>query len=108
MRHGMHGFLGDYSAARRAFMSAYAVSISVESAAIESYVDVRFEGVYIAERGIPHTHGRMSIMQQLPNILSAPAHSLEPPPRCLPQLLGMFIEPQLNGDIKFGRTGEPK
>ena len=46
----------------------------------ESHVDVRREGVDVAECGFIYTRGRMTVVQQLPNVITARTHDFEPLP----------------------------
>jgi hypothetical protein len=75
-------------------------------AAKETDIDVRCEGIDIGECRITYTRGRMAIMQQLSNIVSAVAHNLKPVLRDCPQITGMLIYPTLNRRILSNRTGE--
>src|SRR5690606_4891194 len=62
----------------------------------ESHVDVSSESIDVTERRILHARGRMTVMQQLPNILSARAHDLEPTLRDISQRAGMLLHPALD------------
>ena len=63
-----------------------ALGIGNLGAAKEPDVDVSFEGIDIAECCITDARGRMAVMQQLSNIVAAPAQDLEPALRDRSQL----------------------
>src|SRR5579872_5733600 len=57
----------------------------------ESDIDVRFERIHIPECRIGYTCGRMAIMQQLSNVVSASSHDRKPLPCDHPQFAGMLM-----------------
>ena len=83
-----------------------ALRIANLGAAKEPDIDVSREGIDIGECRITYTRGRMAIMQQLSNIVSAVAHKLKPVLRDCPQITGMLIHPTIDSRILLDRTGE--
>src|SRR2546423_1599143 len=71
-------------------------------------IDVSCEGIDIAERRIIYTRGRMTVMQQLSNIVSAVAHDFKPALRDRCQFISMLTHPDLNRWISLDRSGESK
>ena len=74
----------------------------------EPDIDVSLEGIDIGECRITYTRGRMAIVQQLSNIVSAVAHDLKPALRDRPQFTRMLMHPDLDSWISLDRTGEPQ
>lgn len=48
--------------------------IGEDGAAVEPHVHVSRERIHVAERGIAHTGRRLLVMQQLADVVPAPAH----------------------------------
>lgn len=66
------------------------------------------ERIDVTECRVPDTRCRMTVMHQLPDVVSAGAHHLEPVLRDLPQIIGILAHPDINGWLSFDRTGEPE
>jgi hypothetical protein len=90
----------------RAFQQAN--GIGYLRAAKEPDIDVSFEGIDIGECRISDTRGRMAIMQQLSNIVSAVAHDLKPALRDRSQFTRMLMHPNVDRWISPDRTWEKK
>jgi len=67
----------------------------------EPDIDMTCEGIDIGECRITDTRGRMAIMQQLSNIVSAVAHGLKPAPRDRPQFTRMLTHPDVDSRISL-------
>ena len=74
----------------------------------EPDIDVSCEGIDIGECRITYTRGRMAIMQQLSNIVSAVAHDLKPALRDRPQFTRMLMHPDFDRRIALDRSGKPQ
>src|SRR5262249_16276616 len=77
-------------------------------AAEETDVDVIWEGIEVTESRIADARGRMAVMQQLPDVVSAVAHDLEPAPRDRSQFPGMFPHPDVDRRISLYRRRKPQ
>src|SRR5687767_7264022 len=70
-------------------------------------IDVSREGIYIGECRITDTRGRLVIVQQLSNIVSAVAHDLEPALRDRGQFIRLLAPPGFDRRISPHRTRKP-
>src|SRR4051794_12214827 len=78
-----------------------ALRIGNLGAAKETNVDVRFEGIHVGKGGVADTRGRMAIMQQLSNVVSAAAHGLKPAARDRAQSIPMLVHPDLDRGVSL-------
>ena len=62
----------------------------------EPDIDVGSEGINVGKCRIPYTCGRLAIMHQLSNIVSADTHDVEPLPRDRPQFTRMLVHPDVD------------
>src|ERR1700722_19104886 len=67
----------------------------------KSYIHVRGEYVYVAERDVPQTRCRKAVMQNLPHFVSALSHHLKPAMRDGSQFTRMLFHPGIDGGIPF-------
>jgi len=85
-----------------------ALGIRQLGAAKEADIHVIPERIDVTECGICDARRRMAVMQQLPNVVPAGTHDLEPAPCNRPQLPGMLAHPDLDGWFPLDRTVKPQ
>src|SRR5262245_65508303 len=85
----------------------YTIRVGNLSAPKEPDIDVSFEHVDVAECRIIYTRSRMTVMQELLNVVSAGAHELKPALCDHSQFTGMFVHPDLDRWISLNRTWKP-
>src|SRR5271157_3085083 len=67
----------------------------------EPHVYVRSEYIDVAEGRIAQTRNRTTVMQDLPDLVPATSHHLEPHTRDGPQFASMLVHPRSDGGIAF-------
>jgi hypothetical protein len=72
----------------------------------EPDIDMSREGVDIPEARVFDTDSGAAIMDQLSNVVAAGSHTLEPQSRNPAKMLGLGVEPSLNGQIAPHGAGE--
>jgi hypothetical protein len=75
-------------------------------AAIEPNVNVCLERIDISEGGIPDTSRRMTVVQQLANIVTASPHDLEPASGYRTEIVGASREPLVDSRVSFESAGK--
>ena len=76
-----------------------AVGIGNFSAAEESNIHVGFEDIDVAEGRVTDARRGLAVMQQLPHVVAAFPHDLEPIPRQLAQFFRLLVQPGLDARI---------
>jgi hypothetical protein len=76
-----------------------AVRVWQLGAAKKSDIHVRGEGVHVGKRRVADARRRLVIMYELPDVASAAAHGLEPPPRDRAKFVRLLEEPGVDGWI---------
>jgi hypothetical protein len=71
-------------------------------------IDVSPERIDISKCRVTNARGRMTVMRQLSNIVSAGTDDLEPPPSDISQLVPMPVHPDFDRRISFHRARQPK
>jgi hypothetical protein len=97
------------------FNMAHELSITVQhtvrvgnlSAPEEPDIDVSCEHIDVAECRIIYTRSRMTVRQQLSNVVSAGAHDVKPALCDYSKLTGTFVHPNLDRWISLNRIWEP-
>jgi len=84
------------------------VRVGEFGAAKEADIHVVPERIDVTKRGVSNACRRMSVMQELPDIVSAIAHDLEPALRDQPQFARMFAHPRIDGWLSLDRTVKPQ
>jgi hypothetical protein len=85
-----------------------ALGIGKLGATKEPDIDVTREGIDIRECRITDTRGRVAIVQQLSNIVSAVTDGREPAPRDRSQFTRMLTHPGVDSRISLDRRGKPQ
>src|SRR5262249_32487437 len=77
-------------------------------AAEEPHGDMIAEGIDVAEGRIAYASGRMAVMQQLPDVVSAVAHDFEPAASDRTEFPGVIPHPDVDCRISLHRRREPQ